>query len=109
VPHFAPNENPFVDEFIKLYNLPREAVLGYPETRVSGVPQEDQRHVRAAASVHCRLRCCRQLRQAARTIIGLRVEIERRQEQCRQTARQPVITIAADKGYSPGYPSQFSH
>ena len=32
VPHFAPNENPFVDEFIKLYNLPREAVLGYPET-----------------------------------------------------------------------------
>jgi hypothetical protein len=32
VPHFAADENPFVDEFIKLYNLPREAVLGYRET-----------------------------------------------------------------------------
>ena len=32
VPHFAPDQNPFVDEFVKLYNLPREAVLGYRET-----------------------------------------------------------------------------
>jgi hypothetical protein len=32
VPHFAPDQNPFVDEFVKLYHLPREAVLGYPET-----------------------------------------------------------------------------
>ena len=32
VPHFAPGQNPFVDEFMKLYNLPREAVLGYRET-----------------------------------------------------------------------------
>jgi hypothetical protein len=32
VPHFAPDKNPFLDEFIKLYNLPREAVLGYRET-----------------------------------------------------------------------------
>jgi hypothetical protein len=32
VPHFAPTQNPFLDEFMKLYNLPREAVLGYPET-----------------------------------------------------------------------------
>ena len=32
VPHFAPEKNPFVDEFMKLYHLPREAVLGYPET-----------------------------------------------------------------------------
>ena len=32
MPHFAPDENPFVDEFVKLYNLPREAVLGYRET-----------------------------------------------------------------------------
>ena len=32
VPHFAPDKNPFVDEFVKLYHLPREAVLGYPET-----------------------------------------------------------------------------
>src|SRR6187431_3287975 len=28
VPHFAVDENPFVDEFMKLYHLPREAVLG---------------------------------------------------------------------------------
>ncbi len=32
VPHFAPDKNPFTDEFMKLYHLPREAVLGYPET-----------------------------------------------------------------------------
>ena len=32
VPHFAPNQNPFVDEFMQFYSLPREAVLGYPET-----------------------------------------------------------------------------
>ena len=32
VPHFAPDKNPFLDEFMKFYGLPREAVLGYPET-----------------------------------------------------------------------------
>jgi len=32
VPHFALDQNPFLDEFMKLYNLPREAVLGYRET-----------------------------------------------------------------------------
>jgi hypothetical protein len=32
VPHFAPDQNPFAEEFIKLYHLPREAVLGYRET-----------------------------------------------------------------------------
>ena len=32
VPHFAPDQNPFLDEFMKLYNLPREAVLGYRDT-----------------------------------------------------------------------------
>jgi hypothetical protein len=32
VPHFSPDENPFLDEFMKLYNLPREAVLGYRDT-----------------------------------------------------------------------------
>jgi hypothetical protein len=32
VPHFAADQNPFLDEFMKLYNLPREAVLGYRET-----------------------------------------------------------------------------
>jgi hypothetical protein len=32
VPHFSPEQNPFVDEFIKLYHLPREAVLGYRDT-----------------------------------------------------------------------------
>ena len=32
VPHFAPDQNPFFDEFIKLYNLPWEAVLGYRDT-----------------------------------------------------------------------------
>ena len=32
VPHVPPDQNPFADEFIKLYNLPREAVLGYRQT-----------------------------------------------------------------------------
>jgi hypothetical protein len=32
VPHFAPDQNPFADEFMKLYHLPREAVLGYRDT-----------------------------------------------------------------------------
>ncbi len=32
VPHYAPDRNPFVDEFVKLYHLPKDAVLGYPET-----------------------------------------------------------------------------
>ena len=32
VPHFAPNQNPFLEEFMEFYSLPREAVLGYPET-----------------------------------------------------------------------------
>jgi len=32
VPHYPPDQNPFVDEFVELFNLPREAVLGYPET-----------------------------------------------------------------------------
>jgi hypothetical protein len=32
VPHYAPDQNPFADEFVKLSHLPREAVLGYPET-----------------------------------------------------------------------------
>ena len=32
VPHFPPDRNPFFDEFMKLYNLPREAVLGYRVT-----------------------------------------------------------------------------
>jgi len=32
VPHFTPEKNPFVGELPKLYNLPEEAVLGYPET-----------------------------------------------------------------------------
>jgi hypothetical protein len=32
VPHFASDQNPFVNEFVELYHLPREAVLGYRET-----------------------------------------------------------------------------
>ena len=32
VPHFAPEQNPFVNELTELYHLPREAVLGYGET-----------------------------------------------------------------------------
>jgi len=32
VPHFDPAQNPFADEFVKLYHLPKEAVLGYRET-----------------------------------------------------------------------------
>ena len=29
VPHYPPDQNPFVEEFVKLYHLPQEAVLGY--------------------------------------------------------------------------------
>ena len=32
VPHYLPGQNPFVDEFVDLFNLPREAVLGYRDT-----------------------------------------------------------------------------
>jgi hypothetical protein len=32
VPHYLPGTNPFMDEFVKLYHLPTEAVLGYRET-----------------------------------------------------------------------------
>ena len=32
VPHYLPEENPFVDEVTKKYGIPREAVLGFPET-----------------------------------------------------------------------------
>jgi hypothetical protein len=32
VPHYAPDKNPFIDEFVKLYHLPSEAVLGHRET-----------------------------------------------------------------------------
>jgi hypothetical protein len=32
VRHFLPDKNPFLDEMTKRYNLPREAVLGGPET-----------------------------------------------------------------------------
>lgn len=32
VPHYEPDKNPFVDEVSKKFNLPREVVLGYPET-----------------------------------------------------------------------------
>jgi hypothetical protein len=32
VPHYTPEKNPFVDEVTRKYGVPREAVLGYPET-----------------------------------------------------------------------------
>jgi len=32
VPHFTPEDNPFVDELTKMFHLPREVVLGYAET-----------------------------------------------------------------------------
>ena len=32
VPHYLPGRNPFVDEVTKLLNIPREAVLGGPQT-----------------------------------------------------------------------------
>jgi hypothetical protein len=68
VPHFAPDQNPFLDEFMKLHNLPREAVLGLSGDAVSGVPQEGQEPVRAAAVVHRRLRRRRQLRQTTQRV-----------------------------------------
>jgi hypothetical protein len=32
VPHFVPEKNPFVDEVTKLWHVPKDAVLGVPET-----------------------------------------------------------------------------
>jgi hypothetical protein len=32
VPHYHPDKNPFIDEMSKKFGLPREVVLGYPET-----------------------------------------------------------------------------
>jgi hypothetical protein len=32
VPHYLPEKNPFVDQMTKLFHIPREAVLGEPET-----------------------------------------------------------------------------
>jgi hypothetical protein len=32
VPHYTPEKNPFVDEVTRKYGVPREAVLGFPET-----------------------------------------------------------------------------
>jgi hypothetical protein len=32
VPHYLPEKNPFVGEMTQKYNVPREAVLGFPET-----------------------------------------------------------------------------
>jgi len=32
VPHYDPEKNPFADEFVKLYHVPKDAVLGYRET-----------------------------------------------------------------------------
>ena len=32
VPHFVPEQNPFVDEVTKLFRIPKDAVLGEPET-----------------------------------------------------------------------------
>jgi len=51
VPHYAPDQNPFADEFVNLYHLPREAVLGYREDALSGVPEKDQGHLRPSTTV----------------------------------------------------------
>jgi hypothetical protein len=32
VPHYVPEQNPFVDEMTKKWNVPRDAALGYDET-----------------------------------------------------------------------------
>ena len=32
VPHYLPEKNPFVDEMTKTYGVPRDAVIGMPET-----------------------------------------------------------------------------
>jgi hypothetical protein len=32
VPHYVPDENPFVDEMTKTYGVPRDAAVGMPET-----------------------------------------------------------------------------
>src|SRR5205807_1291512 len=32
VPHYLPEKNPFVEEMTKKYQVPRDAVLGFPET-----------------------------------------------------------------------------
>ena len=68
IPHFAPDQNPFADEFIKFYSLPREAVLGYPETLYPEYRKKIRGHLRAAAAVQGGVRPGRQLRAAAREL-----------------------------------------
>ena len=46
VPHYLPEKNPFVDEMTTRYNVPRDAVLGYPET----LYPEYRKKMRPAAS-----------------------------------------------------------
>jgi hypothetical protein len=55
VPHFAPDKNPFAEEFMKMYNLPREAVLGHAET----LYPEYRKKIRATYRLPapCKLNC----------------------------------------------------
>ena len=53
-------------EFMELYNLAREAVLGYQARCIRRTRQANQEQLRATAAVHRRLRCRRQLRPRAR-------------------------------------------
>ena len=68
VPHFAADQNPFLDEFMKLLQPAAGSGAGLSRHAVSGVPQDDQELLRATAAVHRRLRRRRQLRPAAQRL-----------------------------------------
>jgi hypothetical protein len=55
VPHYLPEKNPFVDEMTTLFHIPREAVLGEPETLYPEYRKKIQRtYVRPAP---CKQNC----------------------------------------------------
>jgi len=56
VPHYLPGENPFANEMTKLYNIPREAVLGGAETLYPEYRKRLQGTY--AAPDHCTRYCC---------------------------------------------------
>ncbi len=55
-PHFVPEKNPFVDELTKMFGLPRDVVLGRPETLYPEYRKTIKGEVRRSRAVHSKLR-----------------------------------------------------
>ena len=59
VPHYLPEKNPFVDELTKKYGVPRDAVIGMPET----LYPEYRKKLRATPAVSAAYLCRRSVSQ----------------------------------------------